>query len=35
VFAIAADDGVQETFVNAYGTYANADSEALLHSLKR
>jgi hypothetical protein len=35
VFAIAADDGVQGTFVNAYGTYANAESEALLHLLKR
>src|SRR5438128_1937100 len=35
VYAIAADDGVEGTFVNGYGTYADSESEALLHLLKK
>ena len=35
VYAILADDGVQGTFVNGYGTYADTESEALLHLLKK
>jgi hypothetical protein len=35
IYAIAASDGVQGTFVNGYGTYANSESEALLHLLRK
>jgi hypothetical protein len=35
IFAIAAEDGVQGTFVNGYGTYADSESEALLHLQKQ
>jgi hypothetical protein len=34
IYAIATDDGVQGTFVNGYGTYADSESEALLHLLR-
>ena len=34
IYAIAADDGVLGTFVNGYGTYANAEQEKFLHLLK-
>ena len=35
IYAIATDDGVLGTFVNGYGTYADAEQEAFLHLLKR
>lgn len=35
VYAITADDGVKGTFVNAYGTYADTESEAVLQLLKK
>ena len=34
VYALVTDDGVKGTFVNAYGTYADTESEAVLQSLK-
>src|SRR3954453_1956301 len=35
IYAIAADDGVQGTFVNGYGAYADSESEALLNLHKQ
>ena len=35
IFAIVANDGVKGTFVNAYGAYADSESEDLLQLMKK